>query len=192
MSPVSLPFISRAKSSGFLYGRNARRCITRSLKSKHNGDYCVVCITWAATCCCGISIALCSVQCCSVHLPEWIIYNNTGSNEKVIMCVSYVSSDGWLAELQCFTSFVMMMAHSSQTRIVRKVDGQFWHARWWLLRLILNVHPLLLPHFGQTEVWDEDGRDAAGSFCLLRFSFAALCLSASNSQCFTAFVTGGC
>ena len=31
--------MSRAKSSGFLYGRNARRCITRSLKTKHNQDY---------------------------------------------------------------------------------------------------------------------------------------------------------
>ena len=34
------------------------------------------------------------------------------------------------------------------------------------------MHPL--PHFRQTKVWDESGRDAARSFCLLRFSFAAL------------------
>ena len=47
-------------------------------------------------------------------------------------------------------------------------------------RLIIDVHPL--PHFEQMKVWDEDGRDAARSFCLLRFPFAALCLSASNSQ----------
>ena len=46
------------------------------------------------------------------------------------------------------------------------------------------MHPLL--HFGQTKVWDEDGRDAARSFCLLHFSFAALCLSASNSQLMSA------
>ena len=78
-----------------------------------------------------------------------------------------------------------MMAHSSQTRIVGNVDGQFLHARWWLKRPILDAHPL--PHFGQTKVWDEDGRDAARSFCLLRFSFAASCLSASNSQ--LAFLT---
>ena len=77
------------------------------------------------------------------------------------------------------------MAHSSQTRIVGKVDGQFLHARWWLYRSILNAHPL--PHFGQTKVLGKDGRDAACSFCLLRFSFAALCLSASDSQ--LAFLT---
>ena len=65
-----------------------------------------------------------------------------------------------------------MKAHSSQTRLVGKVDGQFLHARWWLGRPILDVHPL--PHFGQMKVWDEDGRDAAHSFCLLRFSFVAL------------------
>ena len=77
------------------------------------------------------------------------------------------------------------MAHSSQTTIVGKVDGQFLHARWWLERPILDAHSLA--HFGQTKVWDEDGRDAARSFCHLRFSFAALCLSASNSQ--LAFLT---
>ena len=80
---------------------------------------------------------------------------------------------------------MMMMAHSSQTRIVGKVDSQFLHVRWWLWRPILDAHPE--PHFGQTKVWDEDGRDAARSFYLLRFSFAALCLSASNSQ--LAFLT---
>ena len=74
-----------------------------------------------------------------------------------------------------------MTAHSLQTRVVGKVDdGQFFHARMWLYRPILDAHSL--SHFGQTKVWDEDGRDAARSFCLLRFSFAALCLSASNSQ----------
>ena len=26
----------------------------------------------------------------------------------------------------------MMMAHSAQTRLVGKVDGQFLHAHWWL------------------------------------------------------------
>ena len=59
-----------------------------------------------------------------------------------------------------------MKAHSSQTRLVGKVDGQFLHARWWLGRPILDVHPL--PHFGQMKVWDEDGRDAAHSFLLKR------------------------
>ena len=67
---------------------------------------------------------------------------------------------------------IMMMAHSSQTRILGKVDGQFLHT---------------LMHFGQTMVWDEDDRDAARSFCLLCFSFAAFCLSASNLQ--LAFLT---
>ena len=75
---------------------------------------------------------------------------------------------------------MMMMAHSSQTTILGKVDGQFSYARWWLWSPILDAQTLL--HFGQTKVWDEDDRDAARSFCLLRFSFAALCLSASNSQ----------
>ena len=70
------------------------------------------------------------------------------------------------------------MAHSSQTRIVGKVDGQYFRARWWLWRPILDAYPL--PHFEQSKVWNEDGRDASRSFCLLRFSFAALCLSASN------------
>ena len=79
----------------------------------------------------------------------------------------------------------MMMADSSQMRILGKVDGQFLHAPWWLRRPILDAHTLL--HFGQTKVWDEDGRDTARSFCPLRFSFAALCLSASNSQ--LAFLT---
>ena len=91
---------------------------------------------------------------------------------------------------------VVVMAHSSQTKTVGKVDGQFLHVRWWLQRSILDVHPL--PHFRQAKDWDEDGRDAACSFCLLRFfpacffcllrfSFAALCLSASNSH--LAFLT---
>ena len=68
----------------------------------------------------------------------------------------------------------VVMANSSQTRTVGKVDGQFLHARWWLQRSILDAHPL--PHFRQAKDWDEDGRDAARSFCPLRFSFAASCL----------------
>ena len=55
----------------------------------------------------------------------------------------------------------MMMAHSSRTRIFREGCGHFLHACWWLERLILDVHTLLL--FGQTKVWDEDDRDAARS-----------------------------
>ena len=47
-----------------------------------------------------------------------------------------------------------------------------------------------LLHFGQTKVLDEDCRDVTRSFCLLRFSFAALCLSASNSQ--LAFLADEC
>ena len=78
-----------------------------------------------------------------------------------------------------------MMAHSSQTRNVGKVDGQCFRARWWLWRPILDAYPL--PHFEQSKVWNEDGRDASRSFCLLRFSFAALCLSASNVR--LAFLT---
>ena len=72
---------------------------------------------------------------------------------------------------------VVVMAHSSQTKTVGKVDGQFLHVRWWLQRSILDVHPL--PHFRQAKDWDEDGRDAACSFCLLRFfllAFSASCV----------------
>ena len=36
--------------------------------------------------------------------------------------------------------------------------------------------------FLMTKVCTEDGRNAARSFCLLRFSLAASCVSASNSQ----------
>ena len=54
------------------------------------------------------------------------------------------------------------MAVFSQTRIFGKADGQVLHARWWL-----DAQPL--PHFGQTKVWDEDDKDAARSFCFLRF-----------------------
>ena len=73
------------------------------------------------------------------------------------------------------------MTYSSQRRIVEKVDGPLLHARWWPWRPMLDAHPL--PHFGQTKVWDEDGRNAASSVNLLfSFPFAALCLSASNSQ----------
>ena len=74
-----------------------------------------------------------------------------------------------------------MIAHSSQTRTVGKTD-QFLHARWWLYKPILDAHPLT--HFGQTKVWDEDGRDAAYSFSLLHFSFATLCLCLELTTCF--------
>ena len=79
----------------------------------------------------------------------------------------------------------LMMAHSLQTRIVGKVDGQFLHACWWLWSLIPDAHTLL--HFGQTKVWPEDNWDAAHSFHLLHLSFVASCLSASNLQ--MAFLT---
>ena len=71
-------------------------------------------------------------------------------------------------------------------------DEDHWEG-WWsvLTRSLVAVETdswcALLPHFGQAKVWDEDGRDAARSFCLLRFSFEASCLSASNSQ--LAFLT---
>ena len=72
----------------------------------------------------------------------------------------------------------VMIADSSQTRILAKVNGPFLHARWWLWNLILDVHTLL--HFGQMKVLAEDNRDATTSFCLLGLSCAASCLSASN------------
>ena len=44
----------------------------------------------------------------------------------------------------------MVTDDASQTRIIRKVDGQFLHAHWWLKSPILIAHTLL--HFGQTKV----------------------------------------
>ena len=79
----------------------------------------------------------------------------------------------------------MMMAHSSQTRYIGEVDGQFLHARWWLWSPILVAQTVL--HFGQGEAWVEDNQDAARSFCLQRLSFAASCLSASHLR--LAFLT---
>ena len=73
---------------------------------------------------------------------------------------------------------MMMMADSSQTRVLGKVEGQFLHARLWLQGPILDAQTPL--HFGRTKVWVEEDWEAARSFCLLRFSFAASCLSASN------------
>ena len=70
-----------------------------------------------------------------------------------------------------------MMADSSQTRIFKKVDGQFVHGRWWLQSLILDVHTLL--HFGQAKVWAEDDWDAALSVLPLAsflYGFMPLCL----------------
>ena len=49
---------------------------------------------------------------------------------------------------------MMMMVDSSQTRIFRKVDGQFLHARWWLQSPILVARTLLL--LGQTKVYNVD------------------------------------
>ena len=77
---------------------------------------------------------------------------------------------------------MMLMAHSSQTRNLGKVDGQFLHARWWLLSATLDAQILL--HFGQTKVWAEDGRDAARCVFPLRLHTA---LSASNLR--LAFLT---
>ena len=61
-----------------------------------------------------------------------------------------------------------------------KVDGQFMHARWWLLSPILDVHTLL--HCGQVKVSAEDDWDAARSFWSLHLSFAASNLFALNLQ----------
>ena len=68
---------------------------------------------------------------------------------------------------------------------LRKADGQFWHARWWLWSPIPGVQ--ILPHFGQARVRAEDDWEAAPSFCLLRLSFAALCVSASSLYIFKSF-----
>ena len=83
-----------------------------------------------------------------------------------------------------------------------------WQWWWWLIprtwellgRLMVNSCTSFMavrtdtwcapPTALWTKVWDEDGRDAAPSFCLLLFSFAASCLSATNSQ--LAFLTDEC
>ena len=70
------------------------------------------------------------------------------------------------------------MVDSPQTRILWKVGGQLLHDHWWLDSRILDVQTLL--HFGPARLWAEEDWDAARSFCLLRLSFAASCLSASN------------
>ena len=44
---------------------------------------------------------------------------------------------------------IFVTADSSQTWIFEKVDGQVWHARWWLLSSILDTQTLL--HFGPGE-----------------------------------------
>ena len=62
----------------------------------------------------------------------------------------------------------MLMADSSQTRDLGKVDGQFLHARWWLLSATLDAQILL--HFRQGKVWAEDDWEAARSVYLLRIS----------------------
>ena len=70
--------------------------------------------------------------------------------------------------------------------------GEDYWEGWWSIFACLLVAVetnSCLPHFGQLKVWDEDGRDTARSF-FLRSSFAALCLSASNSH--LAFLTDEC
>ena len=67
-----------------------------------------------------------------------------------------------------------------------KVDGQCLHARWWLQSAILDAQTPAL-HFAQAKVWADDDLDAARSYCLLRLSFAASCLSASSLR--LAFLT---
>ena len=66
---------------------------------------------------------------------------------------------------------LMMMAHSSKTRIFVKVGGQFLHAGWWLQTPILDAHILL--HIGHTEMWVEDEWDAV--FCLFVCLFCFCC-----------------
>ena len=78
-----------------------------------------------------------------------------------------------------------MMVDSSPMRIWGRSSGQFLHAGWWLWSLVLGAQTLL--HFGQAQVGAEEDWDAARSFRLLRLSFAASRLSASNLR--LAFLT---
>ena len=89
-----------------------------------------------------------------------------------------VTNAGVTRPSRCRNRIMMMIADSSQTRILRRLLGQSLHARWWLWSLFLDAHTLL--RFGQTKVWAEDDWDAARSFWLRHLFFAALCLSASN------------
>ena len=71
-------------------------------------------------------------------------------------------------------------------------DKDCWEG-WWsilagsLVAVETDSSCAPLPPFGQRKAWDEDGKDAVHSFCCLCFSYAALCLPASNSQ--LAFLT---
>ena len=67
------------------------------------------------------------------------------------------------------------------------VSPRWLHARWWLWSPIFAHDTQTLLHFGQAKVWTEDDWNAARSFCFLRLSFVASCLSASNSR--LAFLT---
>ena len=72
-----------------------------------------------------------------------------------------------------------LMAHFSQMRIVGTINSCMLVGGCRDRFLMRTPYRTLdRRRFGMRI----DGRDAARSFCLLRFSFAALCLSASSSQ----------
>ena len=58
-----------------------------------------------------------------------ISYKDYVSNEEV--CAKFQQAIRPQEDLLTIV-MMMMMAHSSQMRIVGKADGQFLHARWWL------------------------------------------------------------
>ena len=91
-----------------------------------------------------------------------------------------------LVMLSVFFKVCLMMADSSQTRIFRKVEGQFLHACWWLGDFWC-AHP--------TALWTDKLLGLGWLRCCLlflppAFSFAASCLSASNL--WLAFLTDEC
>ena len=90
----TLPFMSRAKSSGFLYGRNARRCITRSLKTKHNQDYGVLHVKPMM----HTQLALhCTMLFELIYLGGFSIINNCTENSKTkLKVVTSCASGLWV------------------------------------------------------------------------------------------------
>ena len=114
----------------------------------------------------------------------WVIVHVSGNHTNLTWIRQEFNTKTWQFKFYMFY-------HPCNIEMIS--EGSFlavedcWEGWWSILACSLvvvetNSWCAPLPHFGQMKVWDEDGRDAVRSFCLLRFSFAALCLSALNSQ----------
>ena len=114
----------------------------------------------------------------------WVIVHVSGNHTNLTWIRQEFNTKTWQFKFYMFY-------HPCNIEMIS--EGSFlavedcWEGWWSILACSLavvetNSWCAPLPHFGQMKVWDKDGRDAVRSFCLLRFSFAALCLSALNSQ----------